>query len=411
MLTEEAQVSHNMKHSRVSLYLNFKQLFISIFKNYEESKVSVEKEFKKKIKKKYVHFTGMCRTSFLLILEYLSEKYPNKKEILICAYNLKELVDLARLKNFKVIFVDINLDNGTVTKDLILKKITKNTSAVLFTHMFNNYSNLEEISKICKKNGILLIEDVAIYYGNHSKNRYAGSLGDVSILSFGIMKNISAFFGGALLTNNKDISQYARNRINNFQEFSFGVYFNKFLLFIILKFFLSSIIYNLFFFFINSKIYPALKFTRKKIIPKFYYSKISNFSIKIIATILKDKSFKKATNLRKKNNKYFFNKLKNFRYVKIMPIQDYDFQNFLDFPIIVKNKRALAVYLFKKGLETRFHFYENCEDLINNKKNNINSNYFENHLICLPSHGAINKSLIDKYCSEIENFNKKNRFT
>ena len=90
-----------------------------------------------------------------------------------------------------------------------------------------------------------------------------------------------------------------------------------------------------------------------------------------------------------------------------MPIQDYDFQNFLDFPIIVKNKRALAVYLFKKGLETRFHFYENCEDLINNKKNNINSKYFENHLICLPSHGAINKILIDKYCSEIENFNKK----
>ena len=408
-----------MKHPRVSLYLNFKQLFISIFKNYEESKISIEKEFKKKIKKKYVHFTGMCRTSFLLILEYLSEKYPNKKEILICAYNLKELVDLARLKNFKVIFVDINVDNGTVTKDLILKKITKNTSAVLFTHMFNNYSNLEEISKICKINRILLIEDVAIYYGNHSKNRYAGSLGDVSILSFGIMKNISAFFGGALLTNNKDISQYARNRINNFQEFPFGVYFNKFLLFIILKFFLSSIIYNSFFFyiiklgiiknifFINSKIYPALKFTRKKIIPKFYYSKISNLSLKIIATILKDKSFKKGTNLRKKNNKYFFNKLKNSRYVKIMPIQDYDFQNFLDFPIVVKNKRALAVYLLKKGLETRVHFYENCEDLVNNKKNNINSNYFENHLICLPSHGAINTSLIYKYCSEIENFNKK----
>jgi dTDP-4-amino-4,6-dideoxygalactose transaminase len=408
-----------MKYPRVNLYLNFKQLLRSIFKNYEDSKILIEQEFKKKVKKKYVHFTGMCRTSFLLVLEYLIERYPNKKEIIICAYNLKELVDIARLKNFKIILIDIDKENGMISKDEILKNISKNTSALLYTHMFNDYSNLIEIVKVCKANGILVIEDLAIYYGNVSKNRYAGSLGDVSILSFGIMKNISAFFGGALLTNNEDISQYANNRINCFHKFPAGIYFNKFFLFIILKFFLSRIIYNLFFFyiirlgiiknifFINSKIYPALKFEKKKTIPKFYYSKISTFSIKIISTILKDRLFNQSTKIRKINNKYFFDKLKNSKHVKIIPIRDFDFQNFFDFPIIVKNKKTLAIYLLKKGLETRVHFYENCEDLINNEKKNINADYFENHLICLPSHSSIKKNLIDKYCIEIENFYAK----
>ena len=39
--------------------------------------------------KKYIQFSGMCRTSFLVILEYLNKKYPNK-ELIICSYNLKK---------------------------------------------------------------------------------------------------------------------------------------------------------------------------------------------------------------------------------------------------------------------------------------------------------------------------------
>ena len=43
--------------------------------------------------------------------------------------------------------------------------------------------------------------------------KYAGSFGDVSLFSFGIMKNVSAFYGGALLTSNYEIYSFANKKI------------------------------------------------------------------------------------------------------------------------------------------------------------------------------------------------------
>ena len=59
------------------------------------------------------------------------------------------------------------------------------------------------------------------------------------------------------------------------------------------------------------------------------------------------------------------------------------------------------------GLETRVYFYPNCEDFIDHN-NYKNSNYFEENLICLPSHSEINENKIKDYCKEINNFYQKN---
>ena len=117
----------------------------------------------------------------------------------------------------------------------------------------------------------------------------------------------------------------------------------------------------------------------------------------------------RSFNIRKNNNKFYFNNFKNFPYVKIIPISNFNFQNFLDFPIIVGNKKKLTKYLFDKGLEVREYFYENCENLINKNKKN-NASYFVNHLLCLPSHKLIDKKILEKYIFEIKNFYKIKSF-
>ena len=113
----------------------------------------------------------------------------------------------------------------------------------------------------------------------------------------------------------------------------------------------------------------------------------------------------KSFNIRKSNNKFYFNNFKNSIYVKIIPITNFNFQNFLDFPIIVRNKKKLTKHLFDKGLEVREYFYENCENLINKNKKN-NANYFVDHLLCLPSHELMDRKILVKYVLEINNFYK-----
>ena len=90
------------------------------------------------------------------------------------------------------------------------KRISTQTAAILLTNMFNSSEHSLNLQKISKKYKIPLIEDNAIFFGNYffknNKKKYAGSIGEVSIGSFGIMKNICALYGGYIATNNKNLS-------------------------------------------------------------------------------------------------------------------------------------------------------------------------------------------------------------
>ena len=87
------------------------------------------------------------------------------------------------------------------------------------------------MKKFCESKKILFIEDNAIYLGNYSdkegQKEYAGSFGDVSLLSFGIMKNYNSLFGGACLTSLNDLSEFIEIREKSLKNFDIMDYINK----------------------------------------------------------------------------------------------------------------------------------------------------------------------------------------
>ena len=91
------------------------------------------------------------------------------------------MVNLTLLKQFKIKLIDIDLNSGVMN----LKKLSlacNERSGVLYTNMFNNSEDLNDVKNICKSKNILLIEDNAIYLGNYTilnnQKKYAGSFGD-----------------------------------------------------------------------------------------------------------------------------------------------------------------------------------------------------------------------------------------
>ena len=408
-----------MKIPRVYIYLKIKNLFLSFFMKSNLSNTKFSKFLTQMTKKKYIEYFGMCRTSLIVILEYLKEKKVKKNEIILCSYNLEEMVEIVKNYNFKVHLVDIDLENGLMNINNLKEKISDKTAAILYTNMFNDYQHAQDIKKICTENDILMIEDCAIYFGNYTiinnEKIYAGSVGDVSIFSFGIMKNICAIFGGSLLTSDKEIIDFAIKKKNDFPKFSNFLFLKKIFFFIILKIFLSRYIYNYFFFYVikiakTRKIqpllelfYPAFKFKKKTYIPKNYYSKINNLSLNILENYIQDKDFDYETSTRKKNNKIYQKYFEKHDEVRTIKIKDFSYQNFLDYPIIVTRKIELVNFLLKKGLETRIHFYSNCEEDKKNIKNE-NANFVENNIICLPSHSQVSINKINEYCKSISEF-------
>ena len=416
-----------MKIFRIQLFLTFKDYLRSIVLNFRNIENKINKQICSNSKKKYFQFSNQLRVSFLILLKFLKKKHPKKKEIIFSSFNLEEMVEIAKNLDFKIKFVDINYNSGNPNIDNLKKAITKRSLAFVYTNMFNDYHDQLRVKKLCKKNKIIFIEDNAIYFDNYHlfkrKKIFSGSLGDYTLYSFNIMKNISGLYGGGISTNDKNFFLYNKKMQANFKKFPKLIYLKQNIIFLLLKLFSINLIYKyLFFNFVkyahikNNKtlltlFYPSLRFKIKNI-PDYYYSKISNLSKKLIyLQICNTKQRKINHQIRKKNNIYYsniFNKLQQKK-INLLNLKDFNYQNFLSFPILTENKNSLYKYLLNRGFELKYIHYKDCSKTFKTKgKLNINASLFEKKLLCLPNHSKINKNYIINVSNAINNFYLKN---
>ena len=409
---------------RIFNYLSLINFFKAFFINEKNANYSSEKKLKKLLKKKYLDFSGMGRTSLVLILRFLKLKNKNKNEIIVQAYNLPGFIEIIEIEKFKVVFVDINKNNGVVSLKEVQNRINKNTAAVIFTNMFNTLNQIVSIKKFLKEINIPLIEDNAIYFDNYFKgnhNIYSGHVGDFVILSFNIMKNISAFYGGAVVHNSKEFKTFCDNELKKYKEFNKLMLLKQIAIYFVLKLMAVNWLYKLIFFkiiyfsnkfnvaFLRNIFYPSLKFLKKTQI-KFLNQNISSYSKKVIYLQLKNKKLRQQNFLKRKNNNIFLDKklkqkIKKLKKIKLLPINDYNFQNFLDYPILVDNKDEFVNFMFEKNIELRKFHYFNCEKLFTRKKICKNSEYYEKHLVCIPSHPLIKKEYLNYIIEKIYEYN------
>jgi 8-amino-3,8-dideoxy-alpha-D-manno-octulosonate transaminase len=88
------------------------------------------------------------------------------------------------------------------------RKITPRTKAVIVVHMLGTPSRLEEISEICRRHNLFLIEDTAWGCGGNLQGKPLGTWGDVGTFSFDFAKTMTTGEGGMLVF--RDESVYRR---------------------------------------------------------------------------------------------------------------------------------------------------------------------------------------------------------
>jgi dTDP-4-amino-4,6-dideoxygalactose transaminase len=101
-------------------------------------------------------------------------------------------------------FIDVNKNDFQINPNLIEKKITKKTKAIIVTHLYGMPNDMEHICKIAKKNKLFIIEDIAQSHLAEYKKKIVGNFGDIACMSFYPSKNLGALGdGGAIITNSK----------------------------------------------------------------------------------------------------------------------------------------------------------------------------------------------------------------
>ena len=101
------------------------------------------------------------------------------------------------------VLVDIDPRTFTMDPGAIEAAITARTKAVLPVHLYGQPADMDPITEIARRHGLVVIEDAAQAHGAQYKGRPIGSTGDIACFSFYPTKNLGAYGeGGAITTSN-----------------------------------------------------------------------------------------------------------------------------------------------------------------------------------------------------------------
>ena len=104
----------------------------------------------------------------------------------------------------KPVFADIDLNTYNININNILKKVSKNTKAILPVHMFGNPVDINALKQKLNNNSIKLIEDCAQSFGAEIDSQRVGSVGDIGCFSFYPTKNLGCYGDGGMITTDSE---------------------------------------------------------------------------------------------------------------------------------------------------------------------------------------------------------------
>ena len=183
-----------------------------------------EKNMAKYLKAKYVISVNSGTDALLLALGAAGIK-PGSEIITVANTYVATLSAITHIGATPV-FVDVAEDYN-MNPELIEKKITKKTRAIVPVHLNGRCCDMKKINQIAKKYNLLVIEDVAQSLGSKFQNKNAGTFGLAGAFSLHPLKSLScAGDGGFIATNNfflanklykmRNHGQVSRDHISHF---------------------------------------------------------------------------------------------------------------------------------------------------------------------------------------------------
>lgn len=211
-MNKEIFLSLGSNYSKSFIWLSIENL-LSYFFDHENQKSIIDNFFQKVFEKKAYYFYKAREALIFLLKNILQENDHVATQGFTC-YALEKAILDAKMK---VVFIDTNKDNCELSLDDLKNKFKqKKFKAIILQRTFGFDTNTSEVYEFCRKNNIIIIEDLAQSFFSLSSDtkEMIGEDADHIILSFGRDKIIDTISGGALLSNENF------NEINNLHRSS-----------------------------------------------------------------------------------------------------------------------------------------------------------------------------------------------
>ena len=153
---------------------------------------------------------GVASGTDALLLSLMACNVGPDDEVITTPYTFFATAGSISRLGAKPVFVDIDERTYNINPELIERKITEKTKAILPVHLYGQCADMDPILEIASKHNLFVIEDACQAVGAEYKSKRAGSIGDFGCFSFFPSKNLGGFGdGGMITTNNPELAEKA----------------------------------------------------------------------------------------------------------------------------------------------------------------------------------------------------------
>ena len=170
----------------------------------EVSEVALlEKEYADYVGARYCLGVSSCGSSIYLALKSVGVLPVDK--VLCNAFTLAPVPGAIENTGASPVFVEITNDYLTDLHDLENKALQSGAKYFLLSHMRGHIVDMDKVTEICTRLGIILIEDCAHTVGCRWGNKFTGTFGKAGCYSSQTYKHMNSGEGGLLVTNDDDV--------------------------------------------------------------------------------------------------------------------------------------------------------------------------------------------------------------
>lgn len=169
-----------------------------------------ETSFAKKFNVKYAIMSNSGSSANLLAIAALvySNRLSKGDEVLVPAVSWSTTYFPLSQHDLKLKFIDIDIDTFNMDITQIESAITHNTRAIFAVNLLGNPNHFDEISKICEKYNLILIEDNCESMGAVYKDKALGTIGTLGTYSTFYSHHICTMEGGVTVTDDEELYHY-----------------------------------------------------------------------------------------------------------------------------------------------------------------------------------------------------------
>jgi len=195
-------------------YLEHKDEYLELFdksmqKEQEGNVEFLEDKLKQYTGRKYVVVCSNGTDALHFALRSLDIKEGD--EVLTTNFSWISTASCISMVGATPVFCEIDISSYHMSLDSIKRMYSDKVKAIVYPHLFGNMSDTKKILEFCKEKNIAFIEDAAQSLGASLNGIKAGSIGDISTLSFNANKVVAGIAGGgAILTDDKDKAEMFR---------------------------------------------------------------------------------------------------------------------------------------------------------------------------------------------------------